>query len=163
MNISEWIETLPPAAIALALGVIILWLLLLQILVLVQHRRQRRLLKGKTGADLEQLILSHSDQLNKLRVQGDAGSSRIGDLDERIHKTLSRFHLVRFSPFGGSGSIQSFSLALLDSRGRGVVISSLQTQDGNASIYGKPIKDRASTFRLSPEEEEAIRKAMSSS
>jgi len=56
------------------------------------------------------------------------------------------------------GGDQSFSLALLDKRNSGVVITSLYAREGNR-VYGKPIKEGTSEYPLSEEEKKAIEEA----
>jgi len=66
--------------------------------------------------------------------------------------------VVRFNPFSGVGSDQSFSIALLDSNDNGVVITSLYTRNENR-VYAKPLKAGRSEYLLSAEEKNAIEKA----
>ena len=66
--------------------------------------------------------------------------------------------IVRFNPFSGVGSDQSFSVALLDKNDNGIVITSLYNREGNR-VYAKPIKTGVSEYLLSTEEKSAIEKA----
>jgi len=78
---------------------------------------------------------------------------------EKINKfSLQKVGIVRYNPFSGVGSNQSFSIALLNSGDNGVIITSLYTREGNR-IYAKPIKNGESDYQLSDEEKEAISKA----
>ncbi len=65
---------------------------------------------------------------------------------------------IRFNPFPDQGSNQSFAIGMLNEDGDGVVISSLYSRD-RMSIFAKPVKDKKSTYELSTEEKEALRKA----
>jgi len=76
--------------------------------------------------------------------------------DSKFH--LQKVAMVRFNPFSEVGGDQSFSIALLDENNDGVVITSLYSREGNR-IYGKPIKKGNSSYPLSNEEEEAIKRA----
>jgi len=71
---------------------------------------------------------------------------------------IQKFGVVRFNPFSGVGSDQSFSIALLDANNDGFVITSLYTREENR-IYAKPLKAGRSEYLLSAEEKEAIEKA----
>ena len=66
--------------------------------------------------------------------------------------------MVRFNPFSDVGGDQSFSLALLDKRNNGIVITSLYAREGSR-VFGKPIENGLSPHSLSEEEKEAIKKA----
>ena len=74
-------------------------------------------------------------------------------------KGLQNIGVVRFNPFKDVGGDQSFAIALLDSLGNGLTISSLYSREGTR-IYAKPIKDSTSPYQLSGEEKEAVAGAM---
>ncbi len=76
--------------------------------------------------------------------------------DNKFH--IQKLGVVRFNPFSGVGSDQSFSIALLDSNDNGVVITSLYTRNENR-VYAKPLKAGRSEYLLSAEEKNAIEKA----
>lgn len=68
---------------------------------------------------------------------------------------LQNVGMVRFNPFSSEGGNQSFSTALLDGKGNGIVITNLYTKEGNRT-YGKPITGGSSKYPLSVEEEKVI-------
>lgn len=67
--------------------------------------------------------------------------------------------LVRFSPFHDTGGDQSFALALLDGTGDGVVITGLHSRT-DSRLYAKPVERGGSTYTLTPEEREAMARAL---
>ncbi len=113
-------------------------------------------LRGKNGANLEKVLENHSETLKSIDKEIQELfeiSNRIyGLANQGIHKT----ELVRFNPFKEVGSNQSFSLALLDGKNSGTVLSSLHTREG-ARIYAKPvIEGKEDGFPFTEEEREAI-------
>jgi hypothetical protein len=62
---------------------------------------------------------------------------------------------VRYDAFGDMGGHLSWSLALLDDSGNGVVLTSIHGRS-DARTYAKSVSAWASEQQLSPEEEEAI-------
>jgi hypothetical protein len=66
--------------------------------------------------------------------------------------------LVRFSPFHDTGGDQSFTLALLDSQGDGVVVTALHSRT-DSRLYAKPVERGNSSYALTPEEREAMQRA----
>jgi hypothetical protein len=72
--------------------------------------------------------------------------------------SLHRVGLVRYQAYHDVGGDHSFSLALLDAEGAGVVINSLYHRD-RCRVYAKPVRDWASPITLTVEEAEAIRRA----
>ena len=68
--------------------------------------------------------------------------------------------LVRYDAFEDVGGRLSFSCALLDEHGTGVVLTSINGRQ-DTRVYAKPVAGGTSSYNLSLEEEEAIRQAMS--
>jgi hypothetical protein len=58
---------------------------------------------------------------------------------------------MRYKAFDASGSNQSFSIALVNEKGNGVVVSSLHSRD-RMSTFAKPIENYESTYELTEEE-----------
>ena len=71
---------------------------------------------------------------------------------------LRHLGVVRYDAFGDMGGHLSWSLALLDDGGHGVVLTSIHGRS-EARTYAKNISSWASEQQLSPEEEEAIASA----
>ncbi len=80
---------------------------------------------------------------------------RLDRLGDETQHCLQRTGLVRYDAFRALGGHLSFSLALLDSRRDGIVLSVLNDREG-ARAYAKPVAGGRSTFTLSEEEQRAI-------
>ena len=76
-----------------------------------------------------------------------------------IESAVRHVGLVRYDAFEDVGGRLSFSCALLDDHGNGVVITSINGRQ-DTRVYAKPIVDGRSGYNLSTEEEEAIRQAL---
>jgi len=98
--------------------------------------------------------------LRKLEGSVERLSFDVENLKKEIKFPIQKFGLIRFNPFSDIGGDQSFSIALLDGRGNGLVITSLYAREGNR-VFAKPIEKGNSIYPLSKEEKEAIKKAMS--
>jgi hypothetical protein len=72
-----------------------------------------------------------------------------------LRETLQHLAMVRYDAFGDTGGKLSWSLALLDDKGDGVVLTSINSR-ADARTYAKEIKSFTSESKLSPEEEEAL-------
>ena len=68
---------------------------------------------------------------------------------------LRHLAVVRYDAFGDMGGHLSWSLALLDDGGHGVVLTSIHGRS-EARTYAKNVTGWTSELQLSPEEEEAI-------
>jgi hypothetical protein len=78
----------------------------------------------------------------------------------QIEGSVRRVGVLRYDAFEDVGGRLSFSCALLDEHGTGVVITSINGRQ-ETRVYAKPVSRSTSTYNLSLEEEEAIRQAMS--
>lgn len=99
--------------------------------------------------------------LRKLEEKVGGLSLELENLKKEIKFPIQKFAIVRFNPFSDIGSDQSFSIALLDGKNNGFVITSLYSREGNR-IFAKPIEKGNSIYPLSKEEKEAIEKAIKS-
>jgi len=91
----------------------------------------------------------------KLQESFGALSQEVAQIKSANLNNLQKIAVVRFNPFNETGGNQSFSLAMLDAKNNGAVITSLFTRNENR-VYSKPIKNGASEFNLTNEEKEAI-------
>ena len=77
----------------------------------------------------------------------------------QIEGSVRRVGVLRYDAFEDVGGRLSFSCALLDEHGTGVVLTSINGRQ-ETRVYAKPVTHGQSTYNLSREEEEAIRKAL---
>jgi hypothetical protein len=85
--------------------------------------------------------------------------SRLATVEERLDGAVAHHGLVRYDAYNEMSGRQSTSIALLDARGSGVVVSSIHHRD-QARMYAKQVVEGQGTLELSPEEQEAIRVAL---
>lgn len=135
------------------------WVAVLQASFSKIKKKQKIMLSGKSGSDLERIIIGNKRKIESL----DGDVKDLYGITAAIHKlSLKSIHkasVVRFNPFRDIGGDQSFSVALLDADNDGVVISSLYSRDG-ARVYAKAIKGGMSQkYPLAEEEKEAIKRA----
>lgn len=77
----------------------------------------------------------------------------------QIEGSVRRVGLLRYDAFEDVGGRLSFSCAMLDEHGNGVVLTSINGRQ-ETRVYAKPVSAGASPHNLSMEEEEAIRRAL---
>ncbi len=82
----------------------------------------------------------------------EQGVARVVDA---LPRSIQGVGVVRYNPFSDMGGNMSFSLALLDGRASGVVLSVLTNRDG-ARVYGKAVENGRSSYPLSDEERQAL-------
>jgi hypothetical protein len=95
------------------------------------------------------------------RVEEVAGrmEQRVSAAESRLDGAITYRALVRYDAYGELSGHQSASLALLDAERNGVVLSSI-THRETARLYCKQVVDGRGEHLLSPEEDEAIRRAL---
>lgn len=80
-------------------------------------------------------------------------------LEDLLQGSIRKVGVVRFDAFEDMGGRLSFSAALLNGRGDGVVITSINGRQESRS-YAKPVARGSSTHNLSDEEQQAIQEAL---
>jgi len=78
---------------------------------------------------------------------------------QMLRGAVQKVGMVRYDAFEDVGGRLSFSCALLDDRGDGVVITSINGRQ-DTRVYAKPLKRGASSHNLSEEEDAAIKQAL---
>ena len=154
--------------VALAAAAAALIALLLAIVLAVRLRRLRAAQSAVLGAhgnqDLVTYVQSVGDGFTDLRewVEGALASvdERLAGASDRIDGCIAYKSLVRYDAYGEMSGHQSSSVALLDARKSGVVISSILHRD-QARVYVKQLTDGVPSLELSPEEQDAVDTALS--
>ena len=82
-------------------------------------------------------------------------SKELDDARSELQETLQHLAVVRYDAYGDMGGRLSWSMALLDDNGDGVVLTSINSRN-DARSYAKEVKAFESDAKLSPEEEEAL-------
>lgn len=85
-------------------------------------------------------------------------ASKVDEAVQQGQRGVQRVGVVRYDAFQGAGGQLSFSLALLNARHDGVVLSVINGREG-ARAYAKPVSGGRSTLTLSEEEQRAIAQA----
>jgi hypothetical protein len=142
--------------------------LILAIVLAVKLRRMRSAQKAVLGGDGQRDLVVHAQQLEKgFTDMRDWVEESIEHFERRMQSTEARLDgcvayrsLVRYDAYNELSGQQSSSLALLDARKSGVVVSSIVHRD-QARLYVKQLHEGESEIALSPEEQEAVDTALS--
>lgn len=113
---------------------------------------------GDKAANLEQFILNQNNKLNDLVNQAQYIEEAVKNLREQQKISIQKMGVIRYNPFNDNGGNLSFSIAIMDGKDNGVVITSMHGREVNR-IYAKPIKNSKSDFGLTEEEQKAITSA----
>ncbi|GMQ84595.1 MAG: hypothetical protein BMS9Abin07_0159 [Acidimicrobiia bacterium] len=85
---------------------------------------------------------------------------RLQDVETRMPSAIAKVGVVSYDAFGNVAGRLSRSIAMLDERGNGILLSILVSRDATM-LFSKEIRSGVSSDTLSPEEEDAVATALS--
>lgn len=123
------------------------------------RRMFRVFMTGSDSKNLEEGLLEMAQRVTGLEEDRSIQGKNIRELDRKLSHAVQRVGMVRFNAFSDAGGELSFAVAMLDSEGNGIVISSIYGR-AEARVYGKSVIRGKASMNLSAEEESAIAQAM---
>jgi hypothetical protein len=151
---AAWIAIGASAAAVLALGIVLyLWLKIRRV------REAQMVLLGGGKSDLVDFAVSLQARIDDLHRAVDEVAAGLARVDRRVDGCVSKTSIVRYDAYEGAGGHQSASLVFLDAARSGVVFTAIQGRD-YARIYVKELDHGRAPVALSPEEQEAVERAM---
>jgi hypothetical protein len=152
------------AVVGTGLAVVALvWLVWLSVRLRAMRRAQSAVLGDHGTDDLvahAAVLTRHVDASTaEWRALSGTLTERMGGIEGALLRVFSRHGLVRYDAYGEQSGQQSCSLALLDVRGDGFVMTSIHHRD-QARLYIRRINGGEPEHRLAPEEEDALAHAL---
>jgi hypothetical protein len=159
LNSTEGIVALAAAGVGL---VALLWAIVLSVK-LRRVRAAQRTILGEADTDL----VAHAAALQEAFVQlrdwveevASGLEGRVAGAEHRMDGCISHTSVIRYDAMNELSGQQSSTVALLDERSTGVVISSILHRD-QARVYVKQVRDGNPEYELSPEEQQAVEAAI---
>ncbi len=142
--------------VAAAVGIGLAWWALVKVR---RVRESQRSLLGGGRKNLVEFAVSLQGRIDDLHRAVDEMAAGLARVDRRVDTTVANMAIVRYDAYEDTGGHQSASLALLDSARTGLVVTAIQGRD-YARIYMKELDRGRASIPLSPEEEEAVERAM---
>ncbi|MEA2366420.1 MAG: hypothetical protein QOE69_1950 [Thermoleophilaceae bacterium] len=159
LNTTQGIVAVAAAGLAVAA---LLWAIVLSVKLRRMRAAQRTILRGEQ-TDLATHAASLQDAFVQLRdwVEEVAAGleSRVAGAERRMEGCIAHTSVVRYDAMNELSGQQSSTVALLDERRTGVVISSILHRD-QARLYVKQVREGNPEYELSPEEQQAVESAM---
>jgi uncharacterized protein YlxW (UPF0749 family) len=149
-------------ALLVANGVLALLALLLVFVAILAQRRLRRTLRVTRGARGNELLLAlreHGDDLDVLETAVIDLQARVAAAEDDLALCTRRVAMVHYDAFPDMGGKLSFSLAMLDEQGDGVVLSIINGRS-ETRVWGKQVIAGSSRQRLSDEESKVLEQAL---
>src|SRR5258707_9167296 len=122
-------------------------------------RDAQRLLLGGGRRDVVDFGVSLRAGIDDLHRAVDEVAAGLARVDRRVDGTVTNTSIVRYDAYEDTGGHQSASVAMLDSARTGIVVTAIQGRD-YARIYMKELERGRASVALSPEEQEAVERAM---
>ncbi|TSC63635.1 MAG: hypothetical protein G01um101493_394 [Microgenomates group bacterium Gr01-1014_93] len=148
------------------LGIVILglvlfvWLSILNFLLFRQGKFLSKLFPKSGQRDIRKKFEEVIQSVSRSNLEIKSLNDKLIGLEKSGLVHIQKLEVLRYNPYGDTGGDQSFSLALLDKLGDGVVITSLHSREATR-IFAKPvIKGKAGKHQFSSEEEEVVKKAL---
>ena len=153
--------------VALAAGGVAAIALLFAVFLAVRLRRVRQAQTAVLGPNGQRDLVVHAERLETgftdLREWVEETMERIGQrmdvTEDRLDGCVAHTALVRYDAYNELSGHQSSSIALLDARSSGVVLTSIVHRD-QARLYVKQVRDGEAEIPLSPEEQQAVDTAL---
>lgn len=159
---NNWSLEVALAVLALAASAI---LLVLVIILSIKLGKLRRILSnmtaGASDGNLEQMLTGIQQHIRTLQAGIEQHGRRLDQAESRLDKMKGHVSIHRYNAFSGDGrgSDLSFSVAIVDDDRNGVVLTAIHGRE-QTFVYGKPVEGGSSKYKLTPEEMEAIGRAL---
>jgi hypothetical protein len=141
------------AALLSFVGMLWLWRRLARL-----RSAQAVLLGGRTG-DLVDFAVSLQGRVDDLHRAVDEVAAGLSRVDRRVDGAVMNTAVVRYDAYEDTGGQQSASFAFLDANRTGTIVTAIQGRD-YARIYVKDLDRGKASVALSPEEQQAVERAM---
>jgi hypothetical protein len=96
------------------------------------------------------------EKIEALEAKIEELFSEVEKIKKENESNIQKVKLLRYNPFNDMGGDQSFTIALLNKKDDGVIITSIFNQE-KSRVFGKQIVKGKSTHALSKEEENILK------
>jgi uncharacterized protein YlxW (UPF0749 family) len=141
------------------LALVALMLVFAAILAQRRLRRTLRVTRGGSGNELLLALREHGDDLDALETAVIDLQARVAGVEDDVAVCTSRVAMVHYDAFPDMGGKLSFSLAMLDEQGDGIVLSIINGRS-ETRVWGKRVIAGSSRQRLSDEESRVLEQAL---
>ncbi len=160
----EILKFLRTDAFLISLIVIIFILVILYIANTIKLSKIRKsykefMKKLGNGTNIDEMLREYINKVDTVEQENQNLINNYKQINKNIDGCFQKIGLVRYNAFQDVGSDLSFTLAMLNNENNGIVLNGIYSRE-TSNIYAKPIKNGESTYKLSEEEKEAIKKAI---
>lgn len=162
-SILEFMRTDSFLIIISGIVLIMFILYIINFIKLVRIRKEYKNFMNKigNGTNLQEILEKHIEKINKTIAKNDELEKFCVKLDTDIKSCIQKIGIYRYNAYMDTGSDLSFTLALLDENNNGVVLNGIYSRE-MSNIYAKPVENGNSIYKVTEEEQEALKRAMNS-
>lgn len=142
------------------LGFLAFWLGVLSFLIWQERIFLKSLFPKSGERDIRKKLEEVFKETDNFRHDLDVLKDYLSKIEQSGLEHIQRVELFRYNPYDNTGGDQSFSLALLNSRGNGIVLTSLHARSGTRVFAKSVIEGKIDKHQFSTEEELVIKKAL---
>lgn len=164
-NIMQLITNFQPIIMVLLIVLVIV----LTLLVIIQfkminrvEKRYRKFMRGTDNKNIEELINLYLQNVDKALEETQGIKDLYNSLNEKLDTCIQKVAIMRYRAFEDVGSDLSYSIALLDGKNNGIVITGIYGRN-ESTTYSKPIDKGISRYELSDEEKYVLTEAINKS
>jgi hypothetical protein len=109
--------------------------------------------------DVEKLLVTYLDELDRIKTQLHSDTCRrLEEIEKKIQYCIQHVGIVNYNAFDNVGNDMSFSIAAMDEKKNGFILTGIYSRD-YSYVYSKEIRKGKPLKELSIEELEAFNKA----
>lgn len=122
------------------------------------NKKYGAFMKGSNGKDLESAVLTRFSEMDKMKTDIEFIFGKLNIACDMLLTAYQKMSIVKYDAFKEMGGKLSFSMALLDDKNSGCILTSVHTREG-CYTYVKEIIKGESFVVLSEEERKALDEA----
>jgi len=136
--------------------IIIIILLFIMVIVLFKavgrvENRYKKLMRGTSNNNLEEMLLQRLNSIEDAKETSEKALKECEKLEIKMKDCIQKVAIMRYKAFENVGSDLSFSIAMLDDKNDGVILTGIYGRQ-ESTTYAKPIDKGISRYDLSEEE-----------
>ena len=146
-------ELLPYLIIGMIIIIILLFIMVVVLFKAVGkvESKYRKLMKGTSSKNLEEMLLERINSIEETKKKAEQALNECDRLEVKIKECIQKVAIMRYKAFEDVGSDLSFSIAMLDEKNDGVILTGIYGRQ-ESTTYAKPIDKGISRYDLSEEE-----------
>ena len=140
-------EFMPYIIIGMAVIILLLFIVNLSLFKIIGRveDKYRRLMKGTNSKNLEEMLLERIDSIDEVKEISEKAINECEKLEIKMKECIQKVAIMRYKAFEDVGSDLSFSIAMLDDKNDGVILTGIYGRQ-ESTTYAKPVDKGISRY-----------------